>query len=349
MGFSIFADPEAENTALLKKVSEHTGARVTSGSPPDGLTFEQAKRTIVLRPNRGEFLKPCPCTPGHTCCGYRFLNIATNCPMDCTYCILQDYLGPQPVVIHSNTDNMLEELDRKLSDTSRIFRVGTGELTDSLAIDELTSYSKELVPFFASRANTIFELKTKTASIDNLIGLEHGRRTVTGWSVNPHEIARKEENGAVPVEQRIQAALRCQDAGYYLAFHFDPLIDYPGWRRGYTELVKMLTSSGIDIGNVAWISLGCVRFVPEMREILAERFPGSTVRTGQFVKGRDGKLRYFKPIRVDMYRTVAKAIRAVWPEAPLYLCMESSDVWKASLGYAPGNAELSRFLNERVP
>ncbi len=55
--------------------------------------------------------------------------------MDCTYCILQDYLDPSPVTIHSNTDDMFSELDEALSSSRRVFRIGTGELTDSLAID----------------------------------------------------------------------------------------------------------------------------------------------------------------------------------------------------------------------
>ncbi len=109
---------------------------------PDGLNHQTAKKTIRFKNYKGSFLKPCPGTSRHTCCGYNFLNIATNCPMDCTYCILQDYLGPSPITIHNNTDDMLAELETTLSSSRRFLRIGTGELTDSLARDEITGYTR---------------------------------------------------------------------------------------------------------------------------------------------------------------------------------------------------------------
>ncbi len=114
-----------------------------------GQNYQTGKKTIHFKSHRGPFLKPCPGTSRHTCCGYNFLNIATNCPIDCTYCILQDYLGPSPITIHRNTDDMLAELDMTLGSSRRFLRIGTGELTDSLAIDEITGYTRQLVPLFA--------------------------------------------------------------------------------------------------------------------------------------------------------------------------------------------------------
>ncbi|GAF93840.1 unnamed protein product, partial [marine sediment metagenome] len=279
------------------------------------------------------FLKSCPGTSWYTCCGYNFLNVATNCPIDCTYCILQDYLGTQPLTIHCNTDEMLEELQRSLNASEgRFSRIGTGELTDSLAIDELTGYTRDLVPFFARFDNAVLELKTKTAFVENLSSIEHNRHTIVAWSLNTESIAQSEEIGAPSVADRIQAARRCRDEGYPLAFHFDPIIEHPGWEKGYRQVVEMLFDAGIRSENVAWISLGCLRFVPRVGEIVAERFPKSVIRTGEFITAKDGKRRYFKPVRVEMYRNVVEQLRKGWPDVFIYLCMESPSVWNASLG-----------------
>ncbi|MBN1626024.1 MAG: hypothetical protein JW944_05820, partial [Deltaproteobacteria bacterium] len=51
------------------------------------------KETIRLIDFKGEFLKPCPGTREYICCGYQILNVGTNCPMDCSYCILQSYFN----------------------------------------------------------------------------------------------------------------------------------------------------------------------------------------------------------------------------------------------------------------
>lgn len=355
---SISAESDAADTPIARRLADKLGLPVTIEAPPPGAClrrdfgrradqYRTGKETIYIKNHKGSFLKPCPGTSRHTCCGYNFLNIATNCPIDCVYCILQDYLGPVPVTIHCNTDDMLAELEAVLGNGRRFLRIGTGELTDSLAIDELTAYSRELVPFFARYANAVLELKTKTAFVDNLTGLEHGGRTIVAWSLNPEELAETEETGAAPVAERIRAAKSCQDEGYLLAFHFDPIIEYPAWRDGYRGVVEMLFDAGIRQDRIAWVSLGCLRFVPAMREIMAQRFPESVSRTGEFVTGRDGKMRYFKPVRIEMYSALSEFFRKGWPDVFVYLCMESRSVWRTSLGRAPTSAELAAALDEQ--
>jgi len=50
----------------------------------------------------------------------------------------------------------------------RFWRIGTGEFTDSLAIDRLTRLSSVLVPFMANQTNAVLELKTKSAEVHPL-------------------------------------------------------------------------------------------------------------------------------------------------------------------------------------
>jgi spore photoproduct lyase len=52
---------------------------------------------LVLQRHRGGFLRHCPAgTAGLVCCNYLVVNLASNCPMDCSYCFLQDYLADAP-------------------------------------------------------------------------------------------------------------------------------------------------------------------------------------------------------------------------------------------------------------
>lgn len=347
MTYSLFAESGAADTPVGRRVADRLGTPAEIGTPHTDNSYYTAKKTIYLKNYKGDFLKLCPGTSRYTCCGYNFLNIATNCPIDCTYCILQDYLGPAALTIHCNLDDMLAELSGVLSGNKRFYRIGTGELTDSLAIDELTGYTRELVPFFGKFRNAVLELKTKTAFVENLTGLEHNGRTIAAWSLNPERIVEADEAGAAPLADRIRAARLCQDEGYRLAFHFDPIIEYPGWRDGYKEVMDMLFDSGIRAEAIAWISLGCLRFVPGMRKIIAERFPGSVVRTGEFINGIDGKMRYFKPIRIEMYRALVNMIQRGWPKVFVYLCMESKSVWEASLEWAPTGRGLAEALDKR--
>ena len=83
--------------------------------------------------------------------------------MECTYCFLQSYLTFPFLVVYVNVEDLMRELTEAFSaEPDRLFRVGTGELADSLALDHLTGYGRLLVEYFAGQKNALLELKTKT-------------------------------------------------------------------------------------------------------------------------------------------------------------------------------------------
>jgi spore photoproduct lyase len=133
-----------------------------------------------------------------------------------------------------------------------------------------------------------------------------------------------------------------------VGFHFDPLIYYHGWEEEYEQAVKDIFSR-VDVSRVAWISLGAMRFTPNLRSIIRQRFPNSTIPCGEFVPGHHGKLRYFRPIREEMYSRMMTWIRRAAPQVFVYLCMESRAVWQCSFGYAPqDSAHLSNQMDVLV-
>ena len=54
---------------------------------------------------------------------------------------------------------------------------------------------------------------------------------------------------------------------------------------------------------------------------------------GEFVPGMDGKSRYLKQIRIEIYKGVLSAIRERSSDVTVYFCMESEDVWKKVFGF----------------
>jgi spore photoproduct lyase len=253
------------------------------------------------------------------------------------------------LTVYSNWDDLLEEIDAFLSSAPHaLLRLGTGELSDSLALDSVLPVSQMLVPFFAARKNAILELKTKSAEIDHLLSLDHGGRTVVSWSLNPLKMIREEERGTASLDERMEAARECQEKGYLLGFHFDPIIDHEGWERGYEETISFLFRR-IDPGRVAWISLGGFRYPPQLKAIARERFPDTRIFLGELFPGRDGKFRYLQEIRVEMYRKLVGWLREADPDLFIYLCMESEEVWNRVFGWSPTNSiHLNRLFEERL-
>jgi spore photoproduct lyase len=66
------------------------------------------------------------------------------------------------------------------------------------------------------------------------------------------------------------------------------------------------------------------------------------------VRAPDGKLRYFKDLRVEMYGRLRQWLEEAAPGAQLYLCMESPRVWREVFGFVPDEEELARWLDSRV-
>ena len=194
--------------------------------------------------------------------------------------------------------------------------------------------SPAIVPFFAKIPNGVLELKTKTDFIENLKGLDHGGHTIVAWSLNPEEVRDREEPLSATISERLDAAAACAGEGYFLAFHFDPIIDYAGWKSGYGQVLDRLFKK-IDPARIVWISLGALRFMPELKGIIKARHPSSRIVYGEFIRGLDGKMRYFRDIRAEFYSFIADKIRKADPDLCVYLCMESDDVWRDSLGFSP--------------
>jgi len=307
---------------------------------PPGDRLTEGKKILMIARQRGRFLKPCPGTHHYICCGYFFINLATNCDLECSYCVLQGYLNNPFLVVYVNVEDLFRELDAAFRENPRrFFRVGTGELTDSLTLDHITGFTRLLVPYFAERPNAILELKTKTTRIENLLGMDPKGRVVVSWSLSPNAIIEKEERGAPRLEERLEAAKRCQRAGYWIGFHFDPMIHYPGWERDYQEVVDRVFQT-VDSRGILWISLGAFRYPPPLAEIIRQRHPDSRVLLGELFPGKDGKLRYFRPIRAEMFRKMVSWIKGYDPQVTVYLCMESPEVWRYAFRDFPEATEV---------
>jgi spore photoproduct lyase len=302
------------------------------------------KKVLFLTRNRGAFVRPCPGTRHYTCCDYTILHVGSFCTMDCAYCILQSYFHPPVLTYFVNHEEMLPELDAALAERGPR-RFGTGEFTDSLIWEPWTGLSEILVPRFARQDHAVLELKTKTAAVDRLLDLDHRRRTALAWSVNTETVVRVNERGTASLSARLRAARTVSDRGYPVAFHFDPMVLYDGCEVEYRAVVRRLFEA-VPPENVLWISLGTFRFMPDLKPLVRRRFPESKIPLGEFIRGMDDKMRYFKPLRIGLYRAVAEAIRAVAPEAAIYFCMEDDAVWRESLGFVPAErGGLPRMLD----
>jgi len=325
-------------------------------SAPHTEDWRDGKRHLHLATKRGSALRYCASMhPEYICCSVHVLDAVSNCPFDCTYCFLQSYLTDTTVQVVADVDALLGEVRAAIARAPRrLHRIGTWELGDSLALEPITGTAAALVRGFAELDNAVLELRTKSDRIDGLLELEHRGRTVVGWTLSPQAVIRTEELGTASAERRLAAMARVARAGYPVSVHFDPLILHDGWQQSYDELIAHLFAA-VPAERIAWISIGALRFNPEMKKLVVANYPKSTITTPEMVLGGDGKVRYVKPLRLELYRRVVEAIRAhTQGDDLLYLCMERWDVWQRILGVEPSSSAhldylIAESLHRRFP
>ena len=305
----------------------------------------KAKTTLYITQNKGAVIKVCPGTSLYTCCDYTILHSGTFCTMDCSYCILQAYFHP-PILQYFAGLDVLEQSLETIFKKNKIFRIGTGEYTDSLIWEKISLVPKVLVQTFARQNNCLLELKTKTVNIESLLPVDHNGKTIIAWSLNTPEIIASEEKGTASLTARLNAAKKAQDAGYKLAFHFDPVFIYPGCEDAYQSVIKTIFKY-VNPQNIVWISIGTFRFMPKLKQIIETRFKDSTICYGEFILGLDNKMRYFKPLRINIYQKMITCIKNHAPDLFVYFCMEDEEVWQKCMGFFPKKeGELGFLLDQ---
>ena len=310
--------------------------------------FGAGKKNLVLSRFNGAFLKKCPgASPGMVCCNYYVVNLSKNCIFDCSYCFLQDFLNNNPLqVAYVNIENLLQELEEVFTKfPDRKFRVGTGEITDSLALDSLIPYSKLLVPFFNKQKNAVLEFKTKSDCIENLLDQADPTNVIVSWSINPQQVIELEEKGTPSLESRLNAASLCATKGYRIGFHLDPIVLIPEWEDAYRGLVNILFDF-IPSSKIEWVSLGSFRYRSSLKPIIKSRHPKTLLFTGEHLQSKDGKYRYLRPLRNKAYETIQAFLQEKSKELSIYLCMETKEVWEGVTGKTPrSNEKLDVFFD----
>ncbi|OGQ06941.1 MAG: hypothetical protein A3G32_07020 [Deltaproteobacteria bacterium RIFCSPLOWO2_12_FULL_40_28] len=312
------------------------------------IPHSEAKKKLLITRFDGSVVKPCQGFGDYVCCNYLTVSLISNCHFECSYCILQDYLKNNPIMtFYANHHEILAQVEKFLDERpQQIWRVGTGELADSLALDPITDFSRECIALAARKQNMILELKTKSNCVDHLLKLPHHNKTVLSWSLNPKEHVKKEEHKTANLDERLAAARKAANAGYWIAFHLDPLMHLEGWKKNYEELLIQLADEFCS-EEIAWISMGSLRYTSGLENIARERFPKSELFLGELFKSPDGKIRYLREIREELYTYVKNLVEKNFPTVPNYLCMETNKVWERIYGRTSTQGEIEKHLNER--
>jgi len=295
-----------------------------------GIEKVKAERSVLLlRDRTSPFIEQFRHPIGR-CAKFYKLTAYNNCNFWCEYCYLYLTFRTQPVSTHFiNYEKMYDEIikfDRlKVPKSLRILNLG--ELGDPLAVDYITGFAKQIIPFMPEHApRTRLLFLTKSDCVDDILNLDHGGQTIISFSVNTDTVFQQLEHRTASPEARLTAAGKVQKAGYEVRLRIDPVIFYSTWQKDYKALVE----KKFEYVQPTRITIGEYRPSNGLANHISTRFPDSPLlRINKNLVREGGKLRYPKGLRIKMFGTIIEAIKKREACVEIALCKEQPQIWEA--------------------
>ncbi len=281
-----------------------------------------SKRILFLTKQKGNFIKRFVDNKDVTNSGEYRIDLISGCIFDCAYCYLQSYLSHHVITIYVNLNKFKDEFLslKKQADLKRCIFT-TGELSDSLALEGLNGYTEFLINFF-SNENSKLELRTKSSETEFLPKGSFRKDNISVfWTINPAYFIRRLEFKTPTLEERLSAIKRVKGSGVKIGLRLDPIFHLSEWKEEYESLINYIYNF-IGQENGIMYSLGCFRYTKELKEVIQTRFKGIKILEDEFIRCSDGKFRYFRDIRLRVYKRIKSLIRRIDKMAKIVLCME---------------------------
>ena len=306
--------------------------RVGLGTANPLRLHERGKQTLVLGEHRSavRFSKE----GGNACPNYWHFSPYGFCPYGCHYCYLAGTPGvwfSPTVKIFLNLEEILRQVDRTASQLAQPVAFYLGKLQDGLALEPLSGYTRTMVPFFARHPHARMVILTKSADVENLLDLDHAGHTILSWTVGAPEVVRGFETNTPAVSDRIEAMRRCAQAGYAVRAVLMPIIPVADWPTVYGRFITTLLES-VPLSR---ITLGSICSYPQAQRLMELKLGKENAISSLLDRGPDksddGRLRFSRSTREDIYRQLIDCVRRIRPDLEIGLCLEDEAMF-ASLG-----------------
>jgi len=258
------------------------------------------------------------------------LHSVCGCPFRCSYCW---FGGLNRILV--NMEECVEHLDEvcELGPYQRLYK--WDNQTDVTCFEPEYGASKLLVEYFARKPGKYLEIYAgKSDNIDDLLPLDHKGKTIIQWSLGARTQSTVMEKETAPWDQRIEAARKCQEAGYIVRFRFSPIIPVKNWREENAELIERIFERTkpdvISLCAFGWMDVddakSCLDF-----SMLDPDYVAAMEAAAPFIRARGFTSGGGRPIphdaRAYMFKVLIDEIRKHDKKIPISLCLETVEMW----------------------
>ncbi len=313
LGKRILDQLRDEGITDIKSTGSHNRVTGIPGTTPQQ-AFREGKGTLVVGVKRSLEFQSCKPSAHYQ------LPLVTGCPGMCQYCYLNTHFGKKPYVrIYVNTKEILDRADRYAQKRKPEETLFEGAATsDPLSVEKYTGALREAVEFAAANPLVRFRFVTKYTSVESLLNVKHAGRTEFRFSINTRGVIQRFEHRTPSLQERLNAAVKVQAAGYPLGFLVAPIMADTGWQDDYSELLQTL---GEQVHGPFTLELITHRYTNSARNRILEVFPRTQLdmddecrryKYGQFGYG---KYVYPQPVMKRIEEWFRTRINDVLPDA----------------------------------
>ena len=305
---TIYAEDEIIGTKKAQEIiSKFRHAKVTSikrfgevfNPSNQNFRIQKTNPALILAKKQKGFVLDAPKGFGIGDQNNYYFSHMYNCLYDCSYCFLQGMYNSANYLVFVNFHDYQNEIAKTIKrHKEKKMTFFTGYDCDSLAMEPITNFINDFVPFFSRYKKALFEIRTK--SINNTVFRKHDplANCIVAYSLMPEALAQILDKKAPSVSARIKNMKYLANKGWRIGLRFDPLIYCNNWKAQYAELFANIFKE-IKEENIHSVSFGSLRFPKSFFNKLLQYYPNSEELS--FLRSNDkGIISYDQSIENEM-------------------------------------------------
>ncbi|SJM92692.1 putative DNA repair photolyase [Crenothrix polyspora] len=281
--------------------------------------LQKQQPALILAEKYKHFALPIPEVYGIGASKNYYFSHMLNCLYDCRYCFLQGMFQSAHYVLFVNYEDFQQEI-RQLcqANSTEAVHFFSGYDCDSLALEPVTGFAEQFLPFFEQIPNAWLELRTKSTQVRSLLSRQPLPRCIVAFSLSPDDIAQKLEHKAPSLQRRLDAMERLQQHGWLLGLRFDPVVYQSNYQQQYRELFKQVFAV-LDVNRIHSVSLGVFRLPEKYFKKIHKLYPEEKLFSGPLAR-QQNQVSYEKTLEQDMLQFCTEQLLNYIPHDKFFPC-----------------------------
>ena len=247
-----------------------------------------------------------------------YFSTSLNCIFDCEYCFLQGMYMSAYILLFVNIDDFKKEIDLKLENQKSKTMFFAGYDNDCLALDNITKFSKDFIPWFELKKNTYLELRTKSSNISELKKLKPSLNTIISFTLSPETIQKQYEKWSCSLKKRIKALNTLQSLNWLVAIRIEPIIYSNDYVDIYSNFFAFLKKE-IDFSKVENIYFGVFKIPKLFLKKMKKLHPYSKLLHRNLYLEKHDQMTYKKEILEEIEKFILeKCVDLIWSKKVFY-------------------------------